>query len=99
MEKKGNFFNQIAIISDLLEKINLESESRTVIFELKEEEFNRVYGLVTDKTKQNIKSVKNKFPNSRVFFASIVFAESTVILSLCGGFFLNLTLTIINLYG
>lgn len=77
MEKKGNFFNQIAIISDLLEKINIESESRTVIFELKEEEFNRVYGLVTDKTKQNIKSVKNKF-SITIGEVNIIFSKNSV---------------------
>lgn len=77
MEKKGNFFNQIAIISDLLEKINIESESRTVIFELKEDEFNRVYNLVTDKTKQNIKSVKNKFSIS-IGEVNIIFSKSSV---------------------
>ena len=77
MEKKGNFFNQIAIISDLLEKINIESESRTVIFELKEEEFNRVYGLVTDKTKQNIKSVHNKF-SITIGEVNIIFSKNSV---------------------
>lgn len=77
MEKKGNFFNQIAIISDLLEKINIELESRTVIFELKEEEFNRVYGLVTDKTKQNIKSVKNKF-SITIGEVNIIFSKNSV---------------------
>lgn len=73
MEKKGDFFNQIAIISDLLEKINLESETRTVIFELNESEFNRVYKLINEKTKKNITTVKNKF--------SIVIGEVNVIFS------------------
>lgn len=73
MEKKGDFFNQIAIISDLLEKINLESETRTVIFELNETEFNRVYKLINEKTKKNITTVKNKF--------SIVIGEVNIIFS------------------
>lgn len=73
MEKKGDFFNQIAIISDLLEKINLESETRTVIFELNESEFNRVYKLINEKTKKNITTVKNKF--------SIVIGEVNIIFS------------------
>lgn len=73
MEKKGDFFNQVAIISDLLEKINLESETKTVIFELNESEFNRVYKLISEKTKKNITTVKNKF--------SIVIGEVNIIFS------------------
>ena len=49
MEKKGDFLNQIAIISDLLEKINAEAESKTIILELNEKEFNRVYKLINEK--------------------------------------------------
>jgi hypothetical protein len=77
MEKKGNFFNQIATISDLLEKINIESESRTVILELKEEEFDRMYNMVTEKTKQNIKSVKNKF-SITIGEVSVIFSKNNV---------------------
>lgn len=77
MEKKGDFFNQIAIISDLLEKINLESESRTVILELKEDEFNRIYKLITDKTKQKISTVKNKF-SITIGEISVIFSKSNV---------------------
>ncbi len=77
MEKKGNFFNQIAIISDLLENINLESESRTVIFELKEDEFNRIFNLNVEKTKQKISPVTNKF-SIKIGDVDIVFSKSNV---------------------
>jgi|694.fasta_scaffold80890_2 hypothetical protein len=77
MEKKGNFFNQIAIISDLLEKINLESESRTVIFELKEDEFNRIFNLNVEKTKQKISPVTNKF-SIKIGDVDVVFSKSNV---------------------
>jgi len=77
MEKKGNFFNQIAIISDLLEKINLESESRTVIFELKEDEFNRIFNLNVEKTKQKISPVTNKF-SIKIGDVNVVFSKSNV---------------------
>lgn len=73
MEKKGDFLNQIAIISDLLEKINAEVESKTIILELNEKEFNRVYKLINEKTKGNIATVKNKF--------SIVIGEVNIIFS------------------
>ena len=77
MKKKGNFFNQIAIISDLLEKINLESESRTVIFELKEDEFNRIFNLNVEKTKQKISPVTNKF-SIKIGDVDVVFSKSNV---------------------
>jgi ABC-type tungstate transport system substrate-binding protein len=73
MEKKGDFLNQVAIISDLLEKINAEAESKTIILELNESEFNRIHKLINEKTKGNITAVKNKF--------SIVIGEVNVIFS------------------
>ena len=39
MEKKGEILNQLAIISDLLENVNLESKLTSVIFMVEKEEF------------------------------------------------------------
>ena len=36
MEKKGELLNQLAIISDLLEKLNTNTESKTIVLKLKE---------------------------------------------------------------
>ena len=41
MEKKGDVLNQLAIISDLLEKINLDTLSTTIIIELNKVEFEK----------------------------------------------------------
>ncbi len=49
MEKKGDILNQLAIISDLLDKINLEGESKTLVIELKEPEFLRVFNYINGK--------------------------------------------------
>ncbi len=46
MEKKGDLINQLAIISDLLEKANLTSQSITVVFELKPSDFISVLDLL-----------------------------------------------------
>jgi hypothetical protein len=54
MEKKGDLLNQLAIISDLVEKINLETGSSTLVLELSELEFFKVYDYVCKK--QNRKS-------------------------------------------
>jgi hypothetical protein len=43
MEKKGELLNQLAIISDLLEKVNAETKSTTIVFELSNMEFDRVF--------------------------------------------------------
>lgn len=49
MEKKGEVLNQLAIISDLIEKINMESDSATIVFELSKVEFEKVFNIVQNK--------------------------------------------------
>lgn len=51
MEKKGEILNQLAIISDLLENVNLKNESSSVIFTLGDEEFKKMYNTIIKKTK------------------------------------------------
>lgn len=41
-KKKGDLLNQLAIISDLLEKVNVESINSTVFFEINDEEFDKI---------------------------------------------------------
>jgi len=49
MEKRGEMLNQLAIISDLLEKINLDCTSRTVVFQLKEDDFINAFETIQKK--------------------------------------------------
>ena len=49
MEKKGEILNQLAIISDLLEKINLETESRTIILQLPKKDFEDTFEIIQKK--------------------------------------------------
>jgi len=56
MEKKGELLNQLAIISDLIERININTESATIIIEQKKEDFEKSfieiqkkYGIKTEK--------------------------------------------------
>lgn len=51
MEKKGDVFNQLAIIADLLENVNLEVTDANVIFVLKQPEFDRMFDKIVAKTK------------------------------------------------
>ena len=49
MEKKGDVLNQLAIISDLLEKINLDTLSTTIIIELNKVEFEKAFEIFKKK--------------------------------------------------
>ncbi len=61
MEKKGEILNQLAIISDLLEKINLEGENKTVLIDLNKNEFERIYKLIVSKINIGNPDINNKF--------------------------------------
>jgi len=75
MEKKGDLLNQLAIISDLVEKMNIESESAAIVLELSEKEFLNTFDYINKK--QNRRSTKpgNSF-TVRIGFVDIVFNKS-----------------------
>ena len=75
MEKKGDFLNQVAIISDLLEKINVESKSQTIILELPEREFYRIYKIVESKVRFVTGKPQDTF-NVKIGDVNIVFNMS-----------------------
>ena len=72
MEKKGDLFNQLAIISDLLEKVNVDSTSQTIIIELSRKEFNRVYKMIESRVKFVTGEPDDTF-NVRIGNVNIVF--------------------------
>ena len=61
MEKKGDFLNQLAIISDLLERANLESNKIVVVFNVERTEFNRIYNTLYIKSKTKNVPPKDTF--------------------------------------
>lgn len=61
MEKKGELLNQLAIISDLLEKLNAETETRTIIIELSEEEFIKTFNTIQKKYGRKLDKPQNTF--------------------------------------
>jgi CRP-like cAMP-binding protein len=75
MVKKGDLFNQLAIISDLLEKCNLETVSETIIFEVSKEEFDRVYKMVQSKVRGVQDNQENTF-NIKIGNVNMVFNKS-----------------------
>jgi hypothetical protein len=61
MEKKGEIFNQLAIISDLLENVNIESTEKSVLFVLNKKEFDRIYDLIIKKVKVKAEAADTTF--------------------------------------
>jgi hypothetical protein len=61
MEKKGDLLNQMAIISDLLEKVNINIDSRTIILTLPEDEFIKVFEYIQKKQNKIEKTPKDTF--------------------------------------
>jgi len=49
MEKKGDLINQLAIISDLIEKMNLDATSNTLVFELNKDAFFETFDYISRK--------------------------------------------------
>lgn len=75
MEKRGDLFNQLAIISDLLEKANIQSTSQTIILELPENEFRRVYGMVKSRVRNVTGEPEDTF-NVRIGNVNIIFNKN-----------------------
>ena len=60
-EKKGDILNQLAIISDLLEKINIEVKNTSVLLEVTDEEFDRVRKYISIKQKVDLEDDESVF--------------------------------------
>lgn len=77
MEKKGDLLNQLAIVSDLIEKLNLTSESSIIVIELKENEFYRIFDLVQKKYNRKTEKPNDTF-TMKIGLIDIVFNKSNV---------------------
>jgi hypothetical protein len=77
MEKKGEVLNQLAIISDLLENVNVNTLSSTVILELNSQEFENVYLLIQKKYGSKMERPKDKFTIT-IGMVDFVFSKSNV---------------------
>ena len=61
MEKKGDILNQLAIISDLIEKANIESSSSTIVLELSRLEFEKIFDNIKKKYTGKIEKPTDTF--------------------------------------
>jgi len=77
MEKKGDVLNQLAIIADLIEKINFNSKNNNLIFTLEDKDFDEVYQYFEKKYSNRTEKVKNTFTIT-IETVSIVFNRNNV---------------------
>ena len=77
MERKGDLFNQLAIISELLEKANVQSSSQTIILELPKNEFDRIYKMIESRVKFVVGIPEDTF-NVKIGNVNIIFNKNSV---------------------
>jgi hypothetical protein len=76
MEKRGDLLNQLAIISDLLENMNLETKSTTIILETNDIQFESALEYVQKKYGKKIDEVNDTFTIT-IGFVDIIFNKSS----------------------
>lgn len=77
MEKKGELLNQLAIISDLIEKVNLTATSQKLVFNLSDEEFDKTFETIQKKYGRRMEKPKSSF-NITIGLVDIIFNRSNV---------------------
>jgi hypothetical protein len=73
MEKKGDMLNQLAIIVDLLEKINADAKSTTLVFEVSRMEFDRIFEYFQKKNNKRSEKTKTTSFNITIGNVDVVF--------------------------
>lgn len=61
MEKKGEILNQLAIISDLIERLNVNTKSSTIVLEVSKSEFDSVFEYIEKKYNRQSEKPIDKF--------------------------------------
>lgn len=77
MTKKGDLLNQLAIISDLIEKLNADIKSNTIVFEVSKIEFEKIFLYLEKKNNTQNEMPKDKFTIT-IGNVDIVFSTSNV---------------------
>lgn len=77
MVKKGDLLNQLAIVSDLLEKVNATTKSTTLVFEVSNSEFERIFDYMGKKQNTRNEKPKDKFTIT-IGVVDIVFSTNNV---------------------
>ena len=61
MEKKGSVLTQLALISDLFERANMNSDKVTTTLMVQEKEFQRLFKLFSEKAHSNLEIINDTF--------------------------------------
>jgi len=77
MERKGDLLNQLAIISDLIEKLSIQTVSSTVVLELSNEEFNYSFDFIQKKYGRKMDKPDGSF-SITIGFVDLIFNKSSV---------------------
>lgn len=77
MEKKGDLLNQLAIISDLVEKMNLTKQSSTIVFELESGVFESTFQYINKLQKNKMTKLDKTF-TIKIGEVDIIFNKSSV---------------------
>lgn len=77
MEKKGEILNQLAIIADLVERTNLDATNKQIVFIVTKEELDRIYKVISLKTKEKNIPLTNTF-SIRIGEVDIIFNMNNV---------------------
>lgn len=78
MIKKGDLLNQLAIVSDLIEKLNANIKSNTIVFEVSKTEFDRIHEYVEKKYNRKTETPKDKSFIITIGNVDIVFSTNSV---------------------
>jgi len=80
MEKTGETLNQLAIITDLVEKVNFNFISTKIVFDVKSSEFKNIYNYTSRKTGENFIPLKDNKKTFSIFIndVQITFNKSNV---------------------
>ena len=77
MEKKGDLLNQLAIISDLIENLNTDSQTNILTLELEEKAFIEAFETIQKKYGRKSDKPKNTFTIT-IGMVDIIFNKSSV---------------------
>ncbi len=77
MTKKGDLLNQLALISDLVEKLNADMKSNTIVVEVSKLEFDRIYNYIEKKNNKKLETPKDRFTIT-IGVMDIVFSTNNV---------------------
>lgn len=77
MEKKGDLLNQLALIVDLIEKINLNDGEKTMTITVNETEFKELFDYFQNKNGKKMKLLSDTF-SIYIETVEIIFNKSNV---------------------